>query len=46
MGKMSNKTRNRRTVVRGVLRETTALKKFKKMMSKYGGKLKFDAYGK
>jgi hypothetical protein len=28
------------------LREVVALKKFKQLMSKYGGKLEFEAHGK
>jgi len=38
--------KNRSEAVHMALREMVALKKFKKMMSKYGGKLKFEAHGK
>lgn len=38
--------RNRSEAVHMALREVVALNKFKKLMSKYGGKLKFEAHGK
>lgn len=38
--------KSRSEAVHMALREMVALKKFKKMMSKYGGKLKFEAHGK
>jgi Arc/MetJ family transcription regulator len=37
---------NRSEAVHMALREVVALKKFKQLMSKYGGKLEFEAYGK
>ncbi len=36
--------KNRSEAVHIALREVVALKKFKEMMSKYGGKLKFEAH--
>jgi Arc/MetJ family transcription regulator len=38
--------RNRSEAVHMALQEVVALKKFKQLMSKYGGKLKFEAHGK
>jgi Arc/MetJ family transcription regulator len=38
--------RNRSEAVHMALREVVALKRFKELMSKYGGKLKFEAHGK
>ena len=38
--------RNRSEAVHMALREVVALKKFNELMSKYGGKLRFEAYGK
>ncbi len=38
--------RNRSEAVHMALQEVVALKKFKELMSKYGGKLKFEAHGK
>ena len=38
--------RNRSEAVHMALREVVALNKFKQLMSKYGGKLKFEAHGK
>lgn len=38
--------RNRSEAVHRALREVVALKKFKQLMSKYGGKLEFEAHGK
>jgi len=38
--------RNRSEAVHMALHEVVALKKFKEIMSKYGGKLKFEAHGK
>ena len=37
-------TKNRSEAVHIALREVVALKKFKEMMSKYGGKLKFEGH--
>lgn len=37
--------KNRSEAVHMALREVVALKKFKQLMSKYGGKLKFEAHG-
>ncbi len=37
--------RNRSEAVHMALKEVVALKKFKRLMSKYGGKLKFEAHG-
>ena len=37
---------NRSEAVHMALREVVTLKKFKQLMSKYGGKLKFEAHGK
>jgi len=37
--------RNRSEAVHMALKEVVALKKFKQLMSKYGGKLKFEAHG-
>jgi Arc/MetJ family transcription regulator len=37
---------NRSEAVHMALREVVALKKFKRLMSKYGGKLEFEACGK
>jgi Arc/MetJ family transcription regulator len=37
---------NRSEAVHMALREVVALKKFKQLMSKYGGKLEFEAHGK
>ena len=37
---------NRSEAVHMALREVVALKKFKQLMSKYGGKLGFEAHGK
>jgi Arc/MetJ family transcription regulator len=39
-------TRNRSEAVHMALREVVALKKFKQLMSKYGGKLEFEAHDK
>jgi Arc/MetJ family transcription regulator len=36
---------NRSEAVHMALREVVALKKFKQLMSKHGGKLKFEAHG-
>ncbi len=38
--------RNRSEAVHMALQEVVALKKFKELMSRYGGKLKFEAHGK
>jgi Arc/MetJ family transcription regulator len=38
--------KSRSEAVHIALREVVALKKFKKMMSKYGGKLKFEGHGR
>ncbi len=38
--------KNRSEAVHMALREVVALKKFKELMSNYGGKLKFEAHGK
>jgi len=38
--------RNRSEAVHMALHEVVALKKFKEIMSKYGGRLKFEAHGK
>jgi Arc/MetJ family transcription regulator len=38
--------RNRSEAVHIALQEVVALKKFKELMSKHGGKMKFDAHGK
>lgn len=38
--------KNRSEAVHMALREVVALKKFKELMSKSGGKLKFEAHGK
>ena len=38
--------RSRSEAVHMALQEVVALKKFKEIMSKYGGKLKFEAHGK
>ncbi|MBI4684043.1 MAG: type II toxin-antitoxin system VapB family antitoxin [Nitrospirae bacterium] len=38
--------KNRSEAVHVALREIVALKKFKEMMSKHGGKLKFEAHGR
>jgi Arc/MetJ family transcription regulator len=38
--------KNRSEAVHMALREVVALKKMKELMSKHGGKLKFEAYGK
>jgi Arc/MetJ family transcription regulator len=38
--------KSRSEAVHIALREVVALKKFKEMMSKYGGKLKFEGHGK
>jgi metal-responsive CopG/Arc/MetJ family transcriptional regulator len=38
--------RNRSEAVHMALQEVVALKKFKELMSKFGGKLKFEAHGK
>jgi len=38
--------RNRSEAVHMALREIVALNKFKQLMSKYGGKLRFEAHGK
>jgi len=37
--------RSRSEAVHMALKEVVALKKFKQLMSKYGGKLKFEAHG-
>ena len=37
---------NRSEAVHMALREVVALKKFKQLMSKHGGKLEFEAHGK
>ncbi len=37
--------KSRSEAVHIALREVVALKKFKEMMSKYGGKLKFEGHG-
>ena len=37
---------NRSEAVHMALREVVALKKFKLLMAKYGGKLEFEAHGK
>lgn len=38
--------RNRSEAVHMALQEVVALKKFKELMSKYGGKLEFEGHGK
>jgi Arc/MetJ family transcription regulator len=38
--------RNRSEAVHMALREVVALKNFKELMSKYGGRLKFEAHDK
>jgi len=38
--------KSRSDAVHIALREVVALKKFKEMMSKYGGKLKFEGHGR
>jgi Arc/MetJ family transcription regulator len=38
--------KNRSEAVHMALREVVALKKFKELMSRHGGKLKFEAHGK
>lgn len=38
--------KSRSEAVHMALREIVALKKFKEMMSKHGGKLKFEAHGR
>ena len=38
--------RNRSEAVHMALKEVVALNKFKQLMSKYGGKLRFEAHGK
>ena len=38
--------RNRSEAVHMALHEVVALRKFKEIMSRYGGKLKFEAHGK
>lgn len=38
--------RNRSEAVHMALQEVVALKKFKELMSKHGGKMKFEAHGK
>jgi len=38
--------RNRSEAVHMALQEVVALKKFKEIMSKYSGRLKFEAHGK
>ena len=38
--------RNRSEAVHMALREIVALKRFKQLMSKYGGQLRFEAHGK
>ena len=38
--------RNRSEAVHLALKEVVALNKFKQLMSKYGGKLRFEAHGK
>ena len=38
--------RNRSEAVHMALKEVVALNKFKHLMSKYGGKLRFEAHGK
>ncbi|MEW6675237.1 MAG: type II toxin-antitoxin system VapB family antitoxin [Nitrospirota bacterium] len=38
--------KNRSEAVHVALREIVALKKFKELMSRYGGKLKFEAHGR
>jgi len=38
--------KSRSEAVHIALREVVALKKFKEMVSKYGGKLKFEGHGK
>ena len=38
--------RNRSEAVHMALQEVVALKRFKELMAKYGGKLKFEAHGK
>ena len=38
--------RNRSEAVHMALQEVVALEKFKELMSKHGGKMKFEAYGK
>ncbi len=38
--------KSRSEAVHIALREMVTLKKFKELMSKYGGKLKFEAHGK
>jgi Arc/MetJ family transcription regulator len=37
--------KNRTEAVHAALREVVALKKFRQLMKKYGGKLRFEAYG-
>lgn len=38
--------RNRSEAVRMALQEVVAARKFKELMSKHGGKLKFEAHGR
>ena len=38
--------RNRSEAVHMALKEVVALKKFKELMSRHGGKMKFEAHGK
>lgn len=38
--------KNRSEAVHMALKEVVALKKFKELMSKYGGQLKFEGHGK
>ncbi len=38
--------KTRSEAVHVALREVVALKKFKELMSRYGGKLKFEAHGR
>ena len=38
--------KNRTEAVHMALQEVVALKKFKELMSKFGGRLKFEAHGK
>jgi Arc/MetJ family transcription regulator len=38
--------RNRSEAVHMALKEVVALNKFKQLMAKYGGKLRFEAHGK
>ncbi len=40
------RVKSRSEAVHVALREIVALKKFKEMMSKHGGKLKFEAHGR